>query len=69
MKLTNKQYDILKFVAWFWGPLFIFLSSVLNYFTVKWDPANDILFVLGAVDVFIGALVSKSNIDYNKEEE
>lgn len=67
MKLTNKQYDILKWIA------LIALPAVGTlYFTIAtiWGlPYGDqVVGTITAVDTFLGALLGISTSQHNKRE-
>ncbi len=65
MKLTNKSYDVLKFVAQILlpslGTLYFALASIwgLPY-------AEQIVGTITAVDAFLGAVLGISTANYNK---
>ena len=67
MKLNNKVYDILKWIALIGlpalGTLYFALSSVwgLPY-------AEPIIGTVAAVDTFLGAVLGISTMNYNKTE-
>lgn len=66
MKLSNKAYDIMKFVAQ------ILLPAVATlYFALAqiWDLplAEEIVGTITAVDAFLGAVLGISTAQYNKE--
>ena len=67
MKLNNKVYDILKWIALIGlptlGTLYFALSSVwgLPY-------AEQIIGTVAAVDTFLGAVLGISTMNYNKTE-
>lgn len=68
MKLTNKTYDILKYIAQIvlpaLGTLYFALASIwgLPY-------GEEILGTITAIDTFLGALLMISSSNYNKENE
>lgn len=68
MKLSNRIYDILKFVAQVvlpaLGTLYFSLASIwgLPY-------GEQIIGTITAIDLFLGALLGISTIQYNKEKE
>lgn len=66
MKMNGKVYDVLKFVVWLWIPLATFIITFSDaWFTgATWIDPLQKTFV--GFEVFLGALVSKSNYDYNK---
>lgn len=65
MKMTNKTYDVLKFVAQILlpalGTLYFALASIwgLPY-------AEQIVGTITAVDTFLGAILGISTANYNK---
>lgn len=65
MKLTNKTYDVLKFIAQILlpalGTLYFALASIwgLPY-------AEQIVGTITAVDAFLGAVLGISTANYNK---
>jgi len=69
MKLSNKCYDILKFICTVFLPAlgtFIFAISKIW----SWPPyAENIVGTLSAIAVFIGALIGISSAQYNKEKQ
>lgn len=68
MKLSNKTYDILKWIAQILlpasGALYFALSKIWGF-----PYATEILGTLTAVDTFLGALLGISTIQYNKTLE
>lgn len=66
MKLNNKTYDILKFIAQIvlpaLGTLYFALASIwgLPY-------GEQIVGTITAIDAFLGTLLGLSSIGYNKE--
>lgn len=66
MKLNNKTYDILKFIAQIvlpaLGTLYFALASIwgLPY-------GEQIVGTITAIDAFLGAILGLSSIGYNKE--
>lgn len=68
MKLSNKVYDVLKFIAQIvlpaLGTLYFALASIwgLPY-------GEEIVGTITAVDAFLGALLGLSSAQYKKNEE
>ena len=68
MKMSNKVYDVLKFVAQILlpaiGTLYFALAKIwgLPY-------AAEIIGTISAVDAFLGALLGISTMQYNKAAE
>lgn len=67
MKLSNKAYDVMKFVAQILlpaiGTLYFALAQI-------WDLplAEEIVGTITAVDAFLGAVLGISTAQYNKEQ-
>lgn len=67
MKLSNKAYDILKYVALVFLPaLTTFIGVVLQCFNV--ECTDIILTIMVAFDTFLGSILGISNKNYNKGE-
>jgi hypothetical protein len=68
MKLSNKAYDILKWIAQILlpaiGTLYFALSKIWGL-----PFATEIVGTISAVDVFLGAMLGISTAQYNKSEE
>lgn len=68
MKLNNKTYDILKFIAQIVlpavGTLYFALAGIWNF-----PYGEEIVGTITAVDTFLGALLGLSSATYNKEEK
>lgn len=68
MKLSNKTYDILKWVAQILipalGTLYFALSKIWGF-----PFATEIVGTLAAVDTFLGTILGISTSNYNKDLE
>lgn len=68
MKLSNKTYDILKWIAQILlpaaGTLYFALAKIWGF-----PYSAEIVGTISAVDVFLGALLGLSTIQYNKSLE
>lgn len=68
MKLNNKTYDILKFIAQIVlpavGTLYFALAGIWNF-----PYGEEIVGTITAVDTFLGAILGLSSATYNKEEK
>lgn len=64
MRLSNKNYDLLKMVALYIAPIATFVGAVCAIWGVP--SAEKITATLAAVDTLIGALVAISAYNYNK---
>ena len=67
MKLSNKAYDILKWIAQYLlpalGTLYFALASIWGF-----PYGEEIVGTISAVDAFLGALLGISTMRYNKEK-
>lgn len=65
MKLSNKTYDVLKFIAQIVLPALATLYSALA--SIWGFPyGTEIVGTISAVDIFLGALLGISTLEYNK---
>lgn len=68
MKLTNKSYDILKWIAQILlpaaGTLYFALSKIWGF-----PYATEVVGTISAIDIFLGALLGISTSQYNKSLE
>ena len=65
MRLNNKVYDILKWIA------LVFIPALITFYGVVGNvlniPYTDVvLTIMGAFDVFMGSLLGISTAQYNK---
>ena len=68
MKLSNKTYDVLKWLVWVFLPaLGVFLGVLGQSF--GWSNTDAVLTILTAFTAFLGAITGVSNREFNKEEE
>lgn len=71
MKLNDKIYDVLKWVALVCLPA---LATLISVVLPLWNLADEatvtaIVGTISAVDVFIGALLGVSTAEYNKDNQ
>lgn len=68
MKLTNKTYDVLKWIAQILlpaaGTLYFALSKIWGF-----PYATEVVGTISAIDIFLGALLGISTSQYNKSLE
>ena len=68
MKMSNKVYDVLKFVAQILlpalGTLYFALAKIWGF-----PYAAEIVGTISAVDAFLGALLGISTAQYNKQQQ
>lgn len=68
MKMSNKVYDVLKYIALILlpalGTLYFALAKIWGF-----PYAAEIVGTISAVDAFLGALLKISTDNYNKEQE
>lgn len=66
--LSNKAYDVLKFIAQIvlpaLGTLYFALASIWGF-----PYGEQIVGTITAVDAFLGALLGISTVQYNKDKE
>lgn len=66
MKLSNKAYDIIKWIVWIVLPaVTTFLGVVLPLF--DYPHTDTLLTILSAVTALIGTITGVSNRNYNKD--
>ena len=67
MKLDNKTYDILKWVALIVLPA---IATLYNALANIWGfhYGNEIVCTITAIDTFLGALIGVSTKNYNKDQ-
>lgn len=68
MKLNNKTYDVLKWIAQILlpavGTLYFALSKIWGF-----PFATEVVGTIAALDTFLGAILGISSANYNKEIE
>lgn len=67
MKMSNKVYDILKYIAQIILPALATLYFALAEIW-KFPYQNEIVGTISAVDLFLGALLGISTMQYNKDK-
>ncbi len=67
MKLPNKVYDVLKWIALIFLPAVAVLYGALAP-VWGWAYPDEIVYTITAVDTFLGALLGISNMNYKKGE-
>jgi hypothetical protein len=67
MKINNKVYDILKWIALIVLPAVATLYGALAP-TWGWPFAEEIVYTITAVDTFLGTLLGISNLSYKNEQ-
>jgi len=68
MKISNKLYDILKWVCLVGLPaVAVFYGLIAN--TLDWQYTKEILTIMGGLETFIGTLLGISCASYNKEKD
>lgn len=66
MKLNDKVYDFLKWIALIFLPAFaVFYGKVGPVW--GWFRPDDVVYTIVAVEMFLGALLGVSTAQYNKE--
>ena len=65
MKMSNKVYDVLKWVALIAFPAVIALYTALSSIW-GWPYGEQIVGTLAALEIFLGAILQVSNAQYKK---
>ncbi|MGH2064841.1 phage holin [Aerococcus urinaeequi] len=68
MKLSNKTYDVLKWLVWVFLPSLGVILGVLGQ-SFGWTNTDTVLTILTAFTTFLGTITGVSNREFNKEEE
>lgn len=67
MKLTNNQYDIIKFILFTVAPA---LTTLIGGLGMLYDfDVTKIVTLIGIVSAFVGTITGLSSNQYNKEDE
>lgn len=68
MKLSNRTYDVLKWIAQILlpalGTLYFALSKIWGF-----PYATEVVGTIAAIDTFLGAVLGISTLEYNKEKD
>ena len=68
MKISNKTYDILKYICQYvlpaLGTLYFALAKIWNL-----PFGQEVIGTIAAIDTFLGTLLGISSYSYNKESE
>lgn len=67
MKLSNKTYDVLKWLVWVFLPALGVFVGVLGQ-SFGWANTDTALTILTAFTAFLGAITGVSNREFNKED-
>ena len=68
MKLSNKTYDVLKWLVWVFLPSLGVFLGVLGQ-SLGWSNTDTVLTILTAFTAFLGAITGVSNKEFNKGEK
>lgn len=66
--MSNKVYDILKWVSVIVVPALVLLINTLGSIW-GWQYTTEISMTISAIGVFIGAIIQVSSAKYSKEQE
>lgn len=67
MKLSNKTYDTIKFIALLIAPIATFVAALVDIWGIPYG--SQIVATISAIDVFVGALVVILKTIYEKAKE
>lgn len=65
MKMSNKVYDVLKWIALIAFPAVIALYTTLSGIW-GWPHSEQVVGTLAALEIFLGAILQISNVKYKK---
>lgn len=65
MKMSNKVYDVLKWIAMIVIPAIITLYSTLSS-VWGWPYGDQIVATMGGIEIFLGTVLQISNVKYKK---
>ena len=69
MKIPNRIYDVLKWIALICIPAIVtFLSVVLGVLDVDPKTVNVVVTIISAVGTLIGTLIGVSSVNYKKDK-
>lgn len=69
MKIPNRIYDVLKWIALICIPAIVtFLSVVLGVLDVDPKTVNVVVTIISAVGTLIGTLIGISSVSYKKDK-
>ena len=68
MKMSNKVYDVLKWVALTFLPALTALYGVIGA-TLNIPYTEQVITIAVAVDTFLGTCLGISSVNYNKKEK
>ena len=66
MKLNDKVYDVLKWIALIFLPALAVLYGAIGP-VWGWFEQDKVVYTITAVDTFLGALIGVSTLTYNKQ--
>lgn len=65
--MSNKTYDVLKFIALIATPIITFLCAIVSIWGIPYG--QQITATLAALDTLIGAIVAIEKIKYDKAQK
>lgn len=64
--MSNKVYDILKYIAFvFYPAVVVLVGTILT--ALNYANTEVVLIIMSAVETFLGAILGYSNVQYNKK--
>lgn len=64
--MSNKTYDILKWIGLITVPVITFLTAIVNIWGIPYG--DQIVATLAAADVLIGSIVAVANAQYRRKK-
>ena len=68
MKLSNRVYDVLKWIALIFLPALAVLYGAVGQVWGWYEP-DKVVYTITAIDTFLGALIGVSTVNYRKDEQ
>ena len=65
--MSDKMYDTIKWIGLLTVPTITFLTSVVNILGLPYG--DQIVMILAAVDVFVGAVVAIAKSQYDRKQK
>lgn len=68
MKLSNKVYDILKYISFVFYPAVVALVGTILT-AINYANTEVVLIIMAGVETFLGSILGYSNAKYKEESE
>lgn len=65
--MSDKMYDTIKWIGLLTVPTITFLTTIVNILGLPYG--DQLVMILAAIDVFVGAVVAIANSQYKRKQE